>query len=69
MPGPYKFGVFLKKAVFEKAAVNQKSGESVVALRTKIVVGSINLIQCSEEAVQLLMFKLLDHAKCPRYQI
>jgi len=62
MPGPYKWGVFIKKAKYEKEGFNPKTGETLIANRTRVVMASINLHSFSEDSIKLLMEKFANNS-------
>lgn len=65
MLGPFKYGVFIKKSLYEKEAQNPKSGETVIATRTRLAMAAFNLHTYSEEAVKLMMEKHVN--ACPTF--
>jgi len=58
-PGAYKWGTFLKKSQYNKESINQKTGEKVEALRTRISIYSFDL-RYTDEAIPLVSKKLTN---------
>jgi len=57
--------VFLKKSLYEKEAKNPKTGEAVVALRTRLTLAALDLKSLSDEATDLVMSKHIN--ACPNF--
>jgi len=59
MPDAYKFGTFIKKERFEIDGTNPK-GESVKALRSKVVAKSIDMGKFNEENLKFIVSKYIN---------
>jgi len=59
MPDAYKFGTFIKKERFEIDGTNPK-GESVKALRSKVVAKSIDMGKFNEENLKFILSKYIN---------
>jgi len=59
MPGPFKWGCFLKKSQYEKDSENPITGEKIIATRTRIATASFDL-RYSDESIPLLSAKFTN---------
>eukprot|EP01121_Diplochlamys_sp_Union-15-3_P018165 TRINITY_DN6568_c0_g1_i1.p1 TRINITY_DN6568_c0_g1~~TRINITY_DN6568_c0_g1_i1.p1 ORF type:complete len:288 (+),score=43.22 TRINITY_DN6568_c0_g1_i1:57-920(+) len=60
MPPEYKWGVFVKRKHYEKEGKNPKTGESLIATRTRIYKASFNMVKPTEELEQLWLAKVTN---------
>jgi len=59
-PGWYKWGSFIKKQLYKVELPNPKTGEQIVAIRTKIVKKSFAMDQFSSEHIYFLLSRYFD---------
>lgn len=56
-PNAFKYGSMVKKEIYEKEAVDHKTGEKVIAKRTRLVTKSFKLSGFNEENINLIFKK------------
>lgn len=57
MPAAYRSGLFAKKELYEKAAVNPRSGQEERCVRSRVATRSMELQGFTQEKVELLLSK------------